>query len=43
MYACKEAIARDLEAIKFTIELSVEYERSKKALNKLKETNSTKI
>ena len=43
MYACKEAIARDLEAIKFTIELSVEYERSKKALNLLKETNSTKI
>lgn len=43
MFACKEAIARDLEAIKFTIELSVEYERSKKALNKLKETNSTKI
>ena len=43
MYACKEAIARDLESIRFTIDLSVEYERSKKALNKLKETNSTKI
>ena len=43
MYACKEAIARDLESINFTIELSVEYERSKKALNKLKETNSASI
>lgn len=43
MYACKEAIARDLESINFTIELSVEYERSKKALNKIKETNSASI
>lgn len=43
MYACKEAIARDLESINFTVQLSVEYERSKKALQKLKETNSTKI
>ena len=34
-YGLGLAIARDLEAIKFTIELSVEYERSKKALNKL--------
>ncbi|MBQ9246570.1 hypothetical protein IJ182_09920 [bacterium] len=43
IYACKEALARDLESINFTIELSVEYERAKKALNILKETNSTNI
>lgn len=43
MYACKEAIARDMESINFTIELSVEYERAKKALEKLAETNSANI
>jgi len=43
MYACKEAIARDLESINFTIELSVEYERSQKALCKIKDTNSANI
>ena len=37
MYACKEAIARDLESINFTIQLSVEYENSKKALEKITE------
>lgn len=37
MYACKEAIARDIESINFTIELSVEYENAKKALKKMKE------
>lgn len=42
-YACKEALSRDLESINFSIELSVEYERSKKALNKLKETNCTTV
>lgn len=43
MYACKEAISRDLESINFTIELSVEYENSKKALQKIKETNSINV
>lgn len=41
--ACKEALARDLESINFTIKLSIEYENSKKALKKLKETNSINI
>lgn len=43
IYACKEALARDLESINFTIELSVEYERSKKALNKIIKENSASI
>ena len=43
MYACKEAISRDLESINFTIELSVEYENAKKALDKIKETNSANV
>ena len=43
MYACKEALARDLESINFTIELSVEHERSKKALKKLVNENSTSV
>ena len=37
MYACKEALARDIESINFTIELSVEYENAKKALKKVQE------
>ena len=41
--ACKEALARDLESINFTIKLSIEYENSKKALKKLKETNSINV
>ena len=43
MYACKEALARDLESINFTIELSVEHERAKKALNILQTTKSANI
>ncbi len=43
MYACKEAIARDLESINFTIQLSVEHECAKKALNKLQTTKSANI
>ncbi len=43
MFACKEALARDLESINFTIELSVEHERAKKALNILKVNNSANI
>lgn len=41
--ACKEALARDLESINFAIKLSIEYENSKKALKKLKETNSINV
>ncbi len=37
VFACKEALARDMESIKFTVELSTEYENAKKALKKLKE------
>ncbi|MCD7879285.1 MAG: hypothetical protein LUG16_05055 [Candidatus Gastranaerophilales bacterium] len=43
IYACKEAIARDLESINFTIHLSEEYEGSKKALKKIKENNSANV
>lgn len=41
--ACKEALARDLDSIKFTVKLSTEYDSSKKALQKLKETNSINV
>ncbi len=43
LYACKEALARDLESINFTIELSVEYERARKALGILNSTKTTNI
>ncbi|MCD7780707.1 MAG: hypothetical protein LUH05_08575 [Candidatus Gastranaerophilales bacterium] len=43
MYSCKEAIARDIEAINFTIELSVEYERAKKVLNTMRNEKSVNI
>ncbi len=43
MFSCKEALARDLESINFTIQLSIEYERAKKALNILQTTKSTKV
>lgn len=43
MFSCKEALARDLESINFTIQLSIEHERAKKALNILQSTKSTKI
>ena len=43
MYACKEAIARDLESINFTIQLSNEYEQAKKALKKIKTEKSAKV
>lgn len=36
MYAVKDAMARDMESINFTVEISVEYENSKKAAKKLK-------
>lgn len=43
IYACKEAMARDLESIKFAIELAVEYENTKKVLMKLKNTKSINV
>lgn len=43
MYACKEAIQRDLESINFSIKLSEETEGAKHALKKIKETNSAKV
>lgn len=41
IFACKEALARDMESIKFTVELSTEYDNAKKALAKLKESSAT--
>lgn len=35
MYACKDAVARDMESINFTLELSKEYEMAKKAALKV--------
>ena len=43
IFACREALARDLESINFAIEFSVENERAKKALKKIKEDNSANI
>ena len=43
IYACKEALNRDVESINFTLELSVEYENSKKASNKLASESSINI
>lgn len=38
--ACKEALARDMESIKFTVELSDEYINAKKMMKKLKESGA---
>ena len=43
MYACKEAISRDLESINFTVQISKEYENAGKTFNKIKNTNSASI
>ncbi len=43
LYSCKEALSRDMESINFAIELSREIENSKKALKKIKETDSANI
>ncbi len=43
MFACKEALARDLESINFTIKLSSEYTQAKKVLKKIKETNCANV
>lgn len=42
IFACKEALARDMESINFTVELSNEYQNARAALKKLKE-NGTNI
>lgn len=41
--ACKEALARDLESINYTLKLSLEYEQSKKALKKIITDKNAKI
>jgi len=43
MYACKDAIARDLESINFTIQLSDDYAKAKKTLKKIKENKNTNV
>ena len=43
MYSCKEAIARDMESINFTILLSKEYEQAKKAAKRLQTESSINI
>lgn len=43
IYACREALARDLESINFSLELSLENERAKKTLNKIISKQHTKI
>ena len=40
---CKEAIARDMESINFTTLISMEFENTKKALAKLRTTNSINL
>ena len=40
IFACKEALARDMESIKFTVELSHEYQNARIALQKLKENGA---
>lgn len=41
--ACRDALARDLESINFTLQLSLEHEQSKKALNKIITDKNAKI
>jgi len=43
MYACKDAIQRDLESVNFSIKLSEETAGAKNALKKIKETSSAKV
>ena len=43
LYACKEALSRDMESINFTVQLSIEHDNAKNALKKLKETNSINL
>ena len=41
IFACKEALARDMESINFTVELSHEYQNARIALKKLKENGAS--
>ena len=43
MYACKEAISRDLESINFTAEISREYENAKKVLKQIQLSQSATV
>ncbi len=43
LYACKEAMARDMESINFAISLSEKYAGSKNVLKKLQDDNSANI
>ncbi len=43
MYACKEAISRDLESINFTAEISREYENAKKVLKQIQLNQSATV
>ena len=40
LFSCKEALARDLESIKFAVELSKEYQSAKEALKKMKDNGA---
>ena len=43
MYACKEAISRDLESINFTAEISREYENAKKVMKQIQLNQSATV
>ncbi len=43
MYACKEALRRDMESIDFSIQISIETEGAKNALKKIKDKSSAKV
>ena len=43
VFACRDALARDLESVNFALHLAVEYEKSKKALNKIIKEKNAKI
>ncbi len=43
IFACKEAVARDIESIKYTLELSEEFDKYKKAMKAIAEKNSAQV
>ncbi len=43
IYACKEALSRDMESINYSLQLSERYDGSKQALEKIKNENSANI
>ena len=43
IFACKEALARDLDSVNFTLQLVMEYEKSKQILDKMIKDNKTHI